>query len=252
MNNNPKSRNINKSNNFTLIELLVVIAIIAILASMLLPALNKARMAARRISCASLEKQMGVGFAFYANDNNVFPLSSYDNPGLDGTATNGLTWAEAILYAQGINPFKDTSFPRKYGKLFSCPSAPMPSSQNNFGSLKLCYQINNQRNMSDQSNNGIGYVDGVRWRRVNEVRSPSKTFAVADVLMTSYSYREANATQVRFPSDFRTSSAPQFFHGLWNNFLFCDGHVELLKVEDTIGTGSMTNGRLYWRCDGKP
>ena len=59
-----------KKKFFTLVELLIVIVIIAILAGMLLPALNSAREKARTISCTNGLKQLGISFFGYANDNN--------------------------------------------------------------------------------------------------------------------------------------------------------------------------------------
>ncbi len=65
----------NKKHGFTLIELLVVIAIIAILAAILFPVFSRARENARRASCVSNAKQMGLGFMQYAQDNDEkFPI----------------------------------------------------------------------------------------------------------------------------------------------------------------------------------
>lgn len=83
-----------KRKNFSLIELLIVVAIIAILAGLMLPALQRAREAARAADCRSREKQIGTAFLSYANDfNSYLPLcrSGDSSSPITGDPA-GITW----------------------------------------------------------------------------------------------------------------------------------------------------------------
>lgn len=111
-----------RENGFTLIELLVVIAVIAILAAILFPVFARARENARRSSCASNLKQIGLGVIQYAQDYDEIMAPAY----LDGscygpggqTATNAAGCTGNVKWMDIIYPYV------KSEQIFNCPSAP--------------------------------------------------------------------------------------------------------------------------------
>lgn len=109
-----------KRSNFTLIELLIVISIIAILAGMLLPALNSAREKGRAASCQSNLKSIGTAHSMYQGDNQDFIC-----PSAYSASTTGEVWSVFLMPHLGMpnaTPYDSTTYYVPGAKVFRCPS----------------------------------------------------------------------------------------------------------------------------------
>lgn len=232
---------------FTLIELLVVIAIIAILAAMLLPALNSARERSRATQCMSNTRQMGMAFQYYAEDNKGLLM-------MDSTEGGWGSWAQYILIYEGTRTSRTKGYVDR--KTAVCPSdpnawaaltgiAPGTSPVSGFNGMV------NFRNDDDYYNNkDIG--NGVRkkeyignilayhsWSvsyRYYSFRHPSDTVLYGD----SYNLRDNMSAYYWSPSQFMSDidSGFMFRHSGRGNALFVDGHAGGLDKHEARKTGT--------------
>jgi prepilin-type N-terminal cleavage/methylation domain-containing protein len=151
---NVSDRNHSMRAGFTLIELLVVISVISLLISILLPALQDARTAARSMGCLSNQRQAGLTLHMYANDNRDYLPAGY------------LT-ADTSYWFQRLKPY-DSSFEREAGRrsMWTCPDFQL------YWKPAINNKMNGNYATSDRFNN--------KWFRLSDVPVPTKKPYVMD------------------------------------------------------------------------